>query len=187
MPLRVIYSSEISGAVSLNDIDVWRPRRATTPMAAASRIYRVTRSRPRAARAGWSAHANVAAASVAVWVGAGPDFLTAVFLTGAAFYAAFTGADFFRAGPAFFAAACALAAFANRQRFFVAAMILFKPPSLIRRFGFADSGMADSDSPRTFSIAAFVPGPSYGARQRKSYACVDCPPVWRQDHRRALL
>jgi hypothetical protein len=80
--------------------------------------------------------------------------LTAAFLTGAAFFAAFVGATFTAAFltavffvTAFFAGAFA-AAFCKRQRFFVAAMILFIPSSLIRRFAFgALAGAGGSDSP----------------------------------------
>src|ERR1039458_6699875 len=74
----------------------------------------------------------------------------------AAFFAAFVGATFTAAFltavffvTAFFVGAFA-AAFCKRQRFFVAAMILFIPSSLIRRFGLGASGVAGaggSDSP----------------------------------------
>jgi len=59
-------------------------------------------------------------------VGAGADFFTAAFLTRAPVFA---GADF-------------TAALCKRQRFFVAAMILFMPSALIRRLGFGGSGIA---------------------------------------------
>lgn len=78
------------------------------------------------------------------------DFGAAVF-----FAAAFLTTAFLRAGAAFFAGAFA-AAFCKRQRFFVAAMILFIPSSLIRRFGFVGSGVVDgSDSPRIFAHRRF--------------------------------
>src|ERR1039458_9441673 len=72
----------------------------------------------------------------------------------AAFFAAFVGATFTAAFltavffvTAFFVGAFA-AAFCKRQRFFVAAMILFIPSSLIRRFAFGALAGADgSDSP----------------------------------------
>jgi hypothetical protein len=60
---------------------------------------------------------------------------------------------FLPAGSAYLALA---AAFCNRQRFFVAAMIRFKPSGLIRRFvldAFAVAGLG-SDSPRSFAHLA---------------------------------
>jgi hypothetical protein len=54
-----------------------------------------------------------------------------------AFGTAFLTAPFFATGAAFFVAVdAALATLASRQRFFVAAMILFIPSALIRRFAF---------------------------------------------------
>ena len=49
------------------------------------------------------------------------------------------------------------AAFCNRQRFFVAAMIRFKPSGLIRRFGLGAFTLACAgfDSPRAFAHRAF--------------------------------
>jgi hypothetical protein len=64
------------------------------------------------------------------------------------------GAD----GTYFAVAVFALAALANRQRFFVAAMIRFIPSGLICRFGFCVSGVAatvGSDSPLSFAHRAF--------------------------------
>ncbi len=110
---------------------------------------------------------NYAAGSVVACAGAGAvffgaDLFATDFFTGAVFFAAFAGAVF---TAALFTAVCFLAcavffpaadfalvpAFCNRQRFFVAAMILFMPSSLMRRSGFSGSGVvgADgSDSPR---------------------------------------
>jgi hypothetical protein len=64
------------------------------------------------------------------------DLLRDGLLQGRIFFAAtFLAAAFFVVGAAFFAAESrALAAFASGQRFLVAAMILFIPSSLIRRF-----------------------------------------------------
>jgi hypothetical protein len=73
-------------------------------------------------------------------------FFTTAFFTGALFFfavflgaftAAFLTPTFFVGGAAFFVAVeTGLAALTNRQRFLVAAMILFIPSALIRRFGF---------------------------------------------------
>ncbi|HMC60837.1 MAG TPA: hypothetical protein VKJ01_16725 [Candidatus Solibacter sp.] len=102
-----------------------------------------------------TAKSYCAAASVTTCTGAvagfAAGFLDAVFLNGAALLTAFAGAAFtalltavvFRAlFPAL--AGCALAASdrTRSQRFFVAAMILFMPSSLIRRLGFGGSCVA---------------------------------------------
>jgi hypothetical protein len=88
------------------------------------------------------------------------DLLTAAFLTGALFFTVLAGnavpADFLSAvflGLACFSAAASAARF-NPHRFLVAAMILFMPSSLIRRFGVGGSGVAGAggtDSPRVFA------------------------------------
>ena len=78
------------------------------------------------------------------------------------FGAAFLTATSFATGAAFFVAVdAALAAVASRQRFLVAAMILFIPSALIRRFAFGAfsafvvAGADGSDSPLIFAHLAF--------------------------------
>src|ERR1035437_4272434 len=96
-------------------------------------------------------------AFVGVFVGV--DFFGAVFLTGAAFFAAFAGAVFTAAflTPAFLAATgfgFAVAAFFAAHRFFKAATIAALPALLSLRLGFAASGVAGvggADSPRIFA------------------------------------
>ena len=48
-----------------------------------------------------------------------------------------------------------MAAFVNRQRFLVAAIILFMPSALIRRFAFGGSGVVGADSSDSPRIVAY--------------------------------
>ena len=97
--------------------------------------------------------------------GAGADFFTTAFLAGPAFFAFFADgaftATFFPAAfleATFFAGADFAAALCKRQRFFVAAMILFMPSALIRRLGlggFAVVADGSSISPLILAHRAF--------------------------------
>jgi hypothetical protein len=86
----------------------------------------------------------------------GAAFLTAAaFLTNALFFTAFAGAaPFFRA--AFFASTLSIAALASARfsahRFFVAAIILFKPSGLIFLFAVGASGAGAAD----FSLSPLI-------------------------------
>jgi len=77
----------------------------------------------------------------------------AVFFFTATFLGTFLTAAFFRAVFVTLPG-CAFAALANRQRFFVAAIIRFMPSSLIRRLGFGGSDVARDGGSDVTLIAA---------------------------------
>jgi hypothetical protein len=94
--------------------------------------------------------------------------------------AAFFATTFF--GAAFFAVdGSALAAFANRQRFFVAAMIRFIPSSLIRGLGFGAStaaGTDGSDSPLIAAHRFFWPAAIRRRAAAEILRFVEWVPAW---------